>query len=131
MPAAGRPDAASGGAVGARILNGAPIADAIRADARPRIEAFRARAGRAPGLAIVLVGDDPASEIYVRNKTKSGGEAGLAVRLERLPASATIQASLIRDESRAFLVYSNYEALLDYNCAHTYALSVALLADRL
>ena len=40
-------------------------------------------------------------------------------------------ASLIRDDSRAFLVYGNYEALLDYNCAHSYALSVALLADRL
>ena len=40
-------------------------------------------------------------------------------------------ASLIRDDSRAFLVYGNYEALLDYNCAHSYALSVALLADRI
>jgi membrane-bound lytic murein transglycosylase B len=48
-----------------------------------------------------------------------------------LPGAPTIQASLIRDESRAFLVYANYEALLDYNCAHSYALSVALLADLL
>jgi membrane-bound lytic murein transglycosylase B len=53
------------------------------------------------------------------------------VTRQPLPASTTIMASLIRDESRAFLVYANYEALLDYNCAHTYALSVALLADRL
>jgi len=52
------------------------------------------------------------------------------VSRQPLPASA-LQASLVRDESRAFLVYNNYEALLDYNCAHTYALSVALLADRL
>jgi membrane-bound lytic murein transglycosylase B len=44
---------------------------------------------------------------------------------------ADIPASLIRDGNRAFLVYDNYEALLDYNCAHTYALSVALLSDRL
>jgi membrane-bound lytic murein transglycosylase B len=44
---------------------------------------------------------------------------------------ADLTASLIRDGGRAFLVYDNYEALLDYNCAHTYALSVALLADRL
>jgi membrane-bound lytic murein transglycosylase B len=42
-----------------------------------------------------------------------------------------VDASLIRDGRRAFLVYDNYEALLDYNCAHTYALSVALLSDRL
>jgi membrane-bound lytic murein transglycosylase B len=44
---------------------------------------------------------------------------------------ADLPASLIRDGNRTFLVYDNYEALLDYNCAHTYALSVALLADRL
>ena len=44
---------------------------------------------------------------------------------------ADIEASLVRDSRRAFLLYANYEALLDYNCAHTYALSVALLADKL
>jgi membrane-bound lytic murein transglycosylase B len=47
-----------------------------------------------------------------------------------LPAS-DIQASLVQNGSRAFLLYGNYQTLLDYNCAHTYALSVALLADRL
>lgn len=44
---------------------------------------------------------------------------------------ADISASLIREGNRVFLAYGNYEALLDYNCAHSYALSVALLADRL
>ena len=52
------------------------------------------------------------------------------VTRQPLPVSA-VPASLVRDQSRAFLVYGNYEALLDYNCAHSYALSVALLADRL
>jgi membrane-bound lytic murein transglycosylase B len=52
------------------------------------------------------------------------------VNRQPLPASA-LAASLIRDDTRAFLVYDNYDALLDYNCAHSYALSVALLADRL
>jgi membrane-bound lytic murein transglycosylase B len=47
----------------------------------------------------------------------------------RLP-SADLAASLVRTETRAFLVYANYHALLDYNCAHHYALSVGLLADR-
>ena len=74
----------------ARILNGVAVAEAIRAEARPRIQAFQARAGRPPGLAIVVVGDNPASEIYVGNKVKSSGEAGLAVRLERLPSAATL-----------------------------------------
>jgi membrane-bound lytic murein transglycosylase B len=47
-----------------------------------------------------------------------------------LPASK-VSASLVRGGSRSFLLYSNYEAILGYNCAHTYALSVALLSDRL
>ena len=48
---------------------------------------------------------------------------------QHLPASAR-EASLLLIENRAFLVTANYEALLAYNCAHTYALSVAMLADR-
>jgi len=45
--------------------------------------------------------------------------------------TAAVEASLVRIDGRTFLVYRNYETLLAYNCAHTYALSVALLADRL
>jgi membrane-bound lytic murein transglycosylase B len=56
---------------------------------------------------------------------------GLQTVAKRPLPRADLQASLIRDGKRAFLVYDNYEALLDYNCAHSYALSVALLADRL
>jgi len=48
----------------------------------------------------------------------------------RLP-SASLDASLVRSETRSFLVYGNYEAVLAYNCAHAYAMSVGLLADRL
>ena len=44
---------------------------------------------------------------------------------------ASLDAALVETESRYFLVYSNYDALLGYNCAHRYALSVALLAERL
>jgi membrane-bound lytic murein transglycosylase B len=44
---------------------------------------------------------------------------------------APLEASLIHTGRRAFLVYANYDALLEYNCAHTYALSVALLSERL
>lgn len=47
-----------------------------------------------------------------------------------LPATGT-PASLVQAGSRSFLLYANYDALLGYNCAHSYALSVALLADRL
>jgi membrane-bound lytic murein transglycosylase B len=43
---------------------------------------------------------------------------------------ADVEASLISGSSRHFLVYRNYDVLLDYNCAHAYALSVGLLSDR-
>jgi membrane-bound lytic murein transglycosylase B len=59
---------------------------------------------------------------------KKLGVRGL--RNRPLPAGTT-PASLVAAGSRYFLVYDNYEAILGYNCAHTYALSVALLADRI
>jgi methylenetetrahydrofolate dehydrogenase (NADP+)/methenyltetrahydrofolate cyclohydrolase len=74
----------------ARLLDGLAIAAQIRAEAAPAVAAFRARTGRPPGLGIVLVGADPASEIYVRGKLKSAAEAGLRADLERLPATATL-----------------------------------------
>ncbi len=74
----------------ARVLDGAAVAQAIRAEVAPAVAAFAARAGRPPGLGIVLVGDDPASAIYVRNKLKSGAEAGLRTDLERMAATATL-----------------------------------------
>jgi methylenetetrahydrofolate dehydrogenase (NADP+)/methenyltetrahydrofolate cyclohydrolase len=74
----------------ARLLNGVAIADQIRREVLPEVAAFTAKAGRPPGLGIVLVGDDPASAIYVRNKLKSAGESGLRADLERLPATATL-----------------------------------------
>ena len=74
----------------ARLLDGKLIADEIRLELQPEIEAFAAHAGRPPGLGIVLVGDDPASEIYVRTKLKSASERGLRADLERLPATASL-----------------------------------------
>jgi methylenetetrahydrofolate dehydrogenase (NADP+)/methenyltetrahydrofolate cyclohydrolase len=74
----------------ARLLNGQDIAASIRAEAAPAVQAFTARAGRPPGLAIVLVGENPASEVYVRNKVKAGSETGLFVDLQRLPATASL-----------------------------------------
>ena len=59
------------------------------------------------------------------------GKLGLQTTAKKPLPRSDVTASLVRDGDRAFLVYDNYEALLDYNCAHTYALSVGLLADRL
>jgi methylenetetrahydrofolate dehydrogenase (NADP+)/methenyltetrahydrofolate cyclohydrolase len=78
----------------ARILDGQAIAAAIRAEAAPAVQAFTSAAGRPPGLGIVLVGNDPGSEVYVRNKVKAGGDAGLWVDLQRLPATATLDEVL-------------------------------------
>src|SRR5204862_3260815 len=76
--------------VSARRLDGTAIGTAIRTAAMPAVQAFTARAGRPPGLGIVLVGDNPASEVYVRNKVKAGSDAGLWVDLQRLPATAAL-----------------------------------------
>jgi methylenetetrahydrofolate dehydrogenase (NADP+)/methenyltetrahydrofolate cyclohydrolase len=78
----------------ARVLDGASVAAAIRASVLPDVQGFTAAAGRPPGLGIVLVGENAASEIYVRNKVKAGAESGLRVELRRLPADATIDQLL-------------------------------------
>ena len=74
-----------------RLLDGAAVAQAIREEVRPLVEAFTKRVGRPPGLGIVLVGDDPASEIYIRNKLRAAGEIGFRADLDRLPAAASLQ----------------------------------------
>jgi methylenetetrahydrofolate dehydrogenase (NADP+)/methenyltetrahydrofolate cyclohydrolase len=73
-----------------RLLDGTAIGTAIRTAAMPAVQAFTAKAGRPPGLGIVLVGDNPASEVYVRNKVKAGSDAGLWVDLQRLPKTASL-----------------------------------------
>jgi methylenetetrahydrofolate dehydrogenase (NADP+) / methenyltetrahydrofolate cyclohydrolase len=67
-----------------RILDGNRVRDQIKAELKPRIEALAA-AGRPPGLAVVLVGNDPASEIYVRNKVKTSEELGIFSETLRPP----------------------------------------------
>src|SRR5664279_7408 len=59
-----------------QILDGNRVRDDIKRELKPRIEALAAR-GRTPGLAVVLVGHNPASEIYVRNKIKTCHDLGI------------------------------------------------------
>jgi methylenetetrahydrofolate dehydrogenase (NADP+)/methenyltetrahydrofolate cyclohydrolase len=75
--------------VSATRLDGTATAAAIRNELTPRIQTFTQNAGRPPSLHIVLVGDDPASHVYVRNKERAGREAGLSVVVHRLPATST------------------------------------------
>jgi methylenetetrahydrofolate dehydrogenase (NADP+)/methenyltetrahydrofolate cyclohydrolase len=78
----------------ARLLDGTAIGARIREELAPRIAAFTARAGRPPGLGIVLAGDDPGSHIYVRTKLKSAGDIGCRTDLIRLAADASLDDAL-------------------------------------
>ena len=72
----------------ARVLDGIPIADAIRAEVAARVAEHRAR-GKQPGLAVVIVGENPASTVYVRAKGKACEEAGMHSESVRLPEQTT------------------------------------------
>jgi methylenetetrahydrofolate dehydrogenase (NADP+)/methenyltetrahydrofolate cyclohydrolase len=76
----------------AKILDGKALAERLRLDLSVRVE--RLTRSRRPGLAVILVGDDGASQIYVRNKIKACAAVGIASRLERLSA-ATSQDELL------------------------------------
>ena len=77
-----------------RLLSGPPLASELRAEVLPRIAAFRERHHRPPGLAVVLAGDSPASEVYVRNKIKTVQDAGCEAELFRLDATAALSDAL-------------------------------------
>ena len=73
----------------AQILDGKNLAKQIRRELANEVAAFHKESGITPTLAAVLVGDDPASEVYVRNKRKDCEEVGIASVLEKLPAETT------------------------------------------
>jgi methylenetetrahydrofolate dehydrogenase (NADP+)/methenyltetrahydrofolate cyclohydrolase len=75
----------------ARILDGKKLAETIRAEVQAGVEAFRAEHGRPPGLDVVLVGDNPASLLYTRNKEKASNQVGMRGKLHTLPASTSEQ----------------------------------------
>lgn len=76
----------------ARILDGKALARKLRDELLGEVEALRAQTGLTPGLAVVLVGDDPASQVYVRNKERACAEVGIASRLLRMSAEAPMAA---------------------------------------
>jgi methylenetetrahydrofolate dehydrogenase (NADP+)/methenyltetrahydrofolate cyclohydrolase len=79
----------------ARLIDGNALARSVRDDVARRVAALAAR-GTVPGLAVVLVGDDAASAVYVRNKVKDCVEVGIASTLDRLPADTSQSALLAR-----------------------------------
>jgi methylenetetrahydrofolate dehydrogenase (NADP+)/methenyltetrahydrofolate cyclohydrolase len=73
----------------ARIIDGRMVAARVRADVAQQVSLLTERAGRPPGLATILVGDDPASAIYVANKRKACAEVGIADHHCHLTSDAT------------------------------------------
>jgi methylenetetrahydrofolate dehydrogenase (NADP+)/methenyltetrahydrofolate cyclohydrolase len=78
----------------ARVLDGQALAAQMQEEIKPAVAAFAARHRRPPGLGIVLAGNDPASQVYVRNKIKAGTDVGFRVDLERLPETASLADAL-------------------------------------
>ncbi|HVG05464.1 MAG TPA: bifunctional methylenetetrahydrofolate dehydrogenase/methenyltetrahydrofolate cyclohydrolase FolD [Burkholderiaceae bacterium] len=79
----------------ARIIDGKALAAEVRAALMPRVARLTA-AGHRPGLAVILVGDDPASAVYVRNKGVACEQVGIRSTIDRLPANTTEIALLAR-----------------------------------
>ncbi len=105
------------------LMPGGPVAEAVLAGLRPRIEALVA-AGHRPGLGTILVGDDPASAGYIRGKHARSGELGIASSHRHLPADATQDdlVGAIRDFNDddavdAMLVQHPTPAQIDYEAA--------------
>lgn len=78
----------------ARLLDGKEIAKQIRGEIKADVAGFVEKSGVTPCLAAILVGDDPASQVYVRNKERACTRSGVASRLHRL-SSDTTQADLL------------------------------------
>ena len=78
----------------ARIIDGKAIAEALRGDIARAVAELETARGFSPGLAVVLVGEDPASQVYVRNKAKQTAESGMCSFEHRLPLE-TSQAEIL------------------------------------
>lgn len=102
------------------LLEGKPVADAVCAALAQEIAQMREHHDTVPGIAVVIVGDDPASQVYVRNKVKKAEEIGVCSRKHELPSCATqnelldLVASLNADPAvHAILVQSPLPHHLD------------------
>src|ERR1700754_2792327 len=73
----------------AKIIDGKAIAEKLRADVAKEVARLTKESGVTPGLAVVLVGENPASAVYVRSKSKQTVEAGMRSFDHRLPGSAS------------------------------------------
>ena len=82
----------------ANIIDGKEIAKQVRREVRQKAAQFAKAHGRAPGLAVILVGDDPASCIYVSNKQKACEKVGIAGQTLRLPEKTSTEELIVEIE---------------------------------
>jgi len=82
----------------AHIIDGKIISASARANIAERTAAFEAETGVKPGLAVVIVGSDPASQVYVRNKKKGCGEVGFYSEVHEMPEETTMPELLAKIE---------------------------------
>lgn len=78
----------------ARIIDGKAVARKLRAEYAVRVDRLKREHGVQPGIAVILVGDNPASQVYVRNKIKACAETGIHSELRQMPAT-TPEADLL------------------------------------
>jgi len=91
----------------AAIIDGKAFAEGLRQRVADAVPAFRAATGRAPGLAVVLVGEDPASSVYVRSKGKATKASGMESFEHKLPVDTT------QDDLLALIAKLNADPLVD------------------
>ncbi|HEX2676703.1 MAG TPA: tetrahydrofolate dehydrogenase/cyclohydrolase catalytic domain-containing protein, partial [Polyangiales bacterium] len=78
----------------AQLIDGKAVAQKVQDEVTARVAQFVKEHGRAPGLDVVLVGEDPASVVYTRNKERTSQKVGMRGTLHRLPADAS-QATVL------------------------------------
>jgi len=76
----------------AKIIDGKKVAASIRQECRVRVESLRRKTGLTPGLAVVLVGENPASQVYVANKVRACAEVGIVSSKKELPSGISTDA---------------------------------------
>ncbi|MBI1203893.1 MAG: bifunctional methylenetetrahydrofolate dehydrogenase/methenyltetrahydrofolate cyclohydrolase FolD [Rhodopseudomonas sp.] len=78
----------------AKLIDGNAIARKVREEIRVRVEVLKQKHGVAPGLAVILIGEDPASKVYVRNKIRACAEVGIESQVVRFPTTVSEQEVL-------------------------------------
>jgi len=77
------------------LIDGKAIAEQIKSELKAKVEAYKQRTGKVAGLSVIIIGENPASQVYVRNKAKSCVEIGMRSEVIELPASIS-QSDLLK-----------------------------------